>query len=73
MGGPILEGRIVWTCSCLESRTDRKCSWIGCGNGMKKRELKEARWLEGYCTVRGTGGWRRLRTDDQDLLGPIHF
>lgn len=38
---PILEGGIVRTCSCLEKRTDRKCSWIRYGDGMNKREVKE--------------------------------
>lgn len=64
---------MVWIYSCLESRTDKKCFWIGDGNEMKKGELQGAGWLDVSCTIRGTGSWRRLRTDDQDLLNPIHF
>lgn len=49
----MLEGRIVWTCPCLESRTERKCSWVGYGDGMKKRDLKETGWMEVSFPMRG--------------------
>lgn len=58
----MLEGRVVWTCSCSKSRIDKVLrDWIwGWEEG---KEAQGTVWMGVLFAVRGRGDWRRrLRT-----------
>lgn len=75
MAGSMLQSRIDWTFSCLESGIDSKYAWNGYRGGMKEWGLKETGWMGVSCTLRGRGDCRRrrLRIGGHDCLGPVHF